>query len=124
MGGGGHEDGGDGKRSELHSKGDGTYHTVTSDGEHMDHPTIHHATAHLAHHHEGGAHMHIHHDGSKMSSSHVAEDGEVQGPHDHANIEALKEHLGKFFGEEENEGAGGGYGGHGEESGDMTGLGE
>ena len=43
----------------------------------------------LAHHHEGG-----------ITSHHVGEDGKVEGPHDHENTEALKEHMGKFFDEE------------------------
>lgn len=68
---------------------------------------------------EGGAHgaleaMHGHepsskhavvsHDGYGMTSHTVDENGEHTGPHDHANIEELKSHLGKFFNEEEGEG--------------------
>src|ERR1044071_3248806 len=61
----------------------------------------------------GGMHAHVHHDGSKLTSHHVAEDGEVQGPHDHPNMEALKKHLDQFFGEEQQETPEAGYGGGG-----------
>jgi hypothetical protein len=53
----------------------------------------------------GGKHMHVHSDGMFHTSHQVGEDGKVEGPHDHENIEALKEHMGKFFDEEEQEGA-------------------
>ena len=52
----------------------------------------------------GGKHMHIHSDGMDHTSHQIGEDGVVEGPHDHENIEALKEHMGKFFDEEEQEG--------------------
>ena len=52
----------------------------------------------------GGKHMHVHHDGIMHTSHQIGEDGEVEGPHDHENIEELKSHLGKFFDEEEGEG--------------------
>ena len=116
-GGEGHEDG---PHSQLHDHGDGTFHTLTHDGERTEHPHIGHALTHLGAHHAGGMHMHIHHDGASMTSHHAGEDGEVQGPHSHENIEALKDHLGKFFSEEESEGGGGGYGGH--EGAGVTGL--
>lgn len=52
----------------------------------------------------GGKHMHISHDGmGGMQSHHVGEDGEPQGPHDHVNLEALKQHMDQFFSEEGNE---------------------
>ena len=95
----------DGGHSELHAHGDGTYHTVHN-GERAEHPSITHATAHLAGKHEPeGKHLHIHHDGLSASSSQAAEGGEVEGPHDHENMEALKEHMGQFLDEEEHEGA-------------------
>jgi len=68
----------------------------------------------------GGKHMHVHHDGMTHTTHHVGEDGQVQGPHDHENIEAVKEHLGKFFNEEEHED--GGYGGKEEKSEHGKGL--
>ena len=48
----------------------------------------------------GGKHMHVHSDGMKHTTHHVGEDGEVQGPHDHENIEALKQHMDQFLNEE------------------------
>jgi hypothetical protein len=41
----------------------------------------------------GGIHMHIHGDGVEHTTHHVGEDGEVQGPHIHPDIEALKQHV-------------------------------
>lgn len=94
-----------GGHTQLHDHGDGTYHSVTPDGEKTEHPHIGHAMAHIAHHHvPDGAHSHVHHaDG--MHTSHHAKDGAVEGPHDHENLEALKQHMGKFLNEEENEGS-------------------
>lgn len=77
--------------------------------EEPEHSSVHeHLSALHAEH--GGKHMHVHHDGMSITSHHVGEDGEVQGPHNHENIEALKEHLGKFFDEEANEWKGEDYG--------------
>ena len=96
---------GEGKPHELYPHGDGTYHTVSPEGERAEHPHIGHALMHMAAHHEPGAkHMHVMSDGMDHTTHHVEEGGEVQGPHDHENIEAVKEHLGKFFDEEEHEG--------------------
>lgn len=57
---------------------------------------------HLAalHAEKGGKHMHVHHDGMSITSHHVGDDGEVQGPHEHENLEALKQHMDQFFDEE------------------------
>jgi|HubBroStandDraft_1064217.scaffolds.fasta_scaffold12576_4 hypothetical protein len=52
----------------------------------------------------GSRHVVVSHDGYGMTSHGINEDGEHDGPHDHANIEELKSHLGKFFNEEEGEG--------------------
>lgn len=101
----------------LHDHGDGSFHTESSDGERTEHPAIGHALMHLAAKHSDGKHMHVHHDGLEAVSHHVAEDGQVEGPHDHANIEALKDHLGKFFDEEENEPA---YGANDDEDDDES----
>lgn len=98
----------------LHDHGDGTYHSEHDDGQTVEHPHLGHALMHLANHHEPESkHMHIQHDGFSATSHGVHEDGQHEGPHDHENIEELKNHLGKFFDEEENEGSedGGGYGG-------------
>lgn len=52
----------------------------------------------------GGAHTHIHHkpEGGH-TTHHVTEDGEVQGPHEHATAEELVEHLRNHLPEEEQE---------------------
>ena len=109
----------------IHKGAEGGYHTETHDGEKMEHPTLGHALMHAANHHEPLAkHMHIKDEGmGEMESHHVGEDGEPQGPHSHENLEALKEHLGQFFNEEEHEGEGGGYGKpEHQEHGGMEGL--
>jgi hypothetical protein len=72
---------------------------------------------HLAAMHKemGGKHMHIHQNEHGEHTTHqVGEDGKVEGPHNHENTEALKHHMDKFLGEEEQEG---GYGGHERNSG-------
>jgi hypothetical protein len=98
----------------LHDHGDGSYHTEGSDGEKVEHPDIGHALMHMAGKHSDGEHMHAHkgEDGS-LTSHQVGEDKQVQGPHNHENIEALKDHMGKFLNEEEGEWKGQDYGGGG-----------
>jgi hypothetical protein len=99
------EQGGEGAPITLHAHGDGSYHTETEDGEREEHPHIGHALMHMAHHHDPDAkHMHVHHDGEAMTTHHVGEDGMVQGPHDHENLEALKDHMDQFLDEEGHEG--------------------
>jgi hypothetical protein len=94
----------------LHDHGDGTFHLEHEDGSSTESPHIGHALMSMASKHSDGMHMHVHqHPTEGLKTHHVGDDGQVQGPHDHANIEALKDHLGKFFNEEEHEG--GGYGG-------------
>lgn len=53
----------------------------------------------------GGKHMHVHQGEQEegYTTHHVGEDGKVEGPHDHQNMEELKSHMGKFFDEEEHE---------------------
>ena len=74
----------------------------TGEGDH------HHAAAEALHAAEPGSkHMVVSHDGYAYKSHGVREDGShepEQGAHDHENIEALKDHMGKFFDEEEQEG--------------------
>jgi hypothetical protein len=53
-----------------------------------------------------GKHLMVHHDGLAIRSHGIHEDGTHDGPHDHENLEALKDHMGKFFDEEENEDGG------------------
>lgn len=93
----------------IHKDGNGY---KTSDGQ--SHSHLGAALMHVAHHHEPDAkHAHVSHDGFSATSHGVHEDGQHDGPHDHENIEELKNHLGKFFNEEEDEGThdDGGYGG-------------
>lgn len=100
-----------GSSSHLHDHGDGTFHIEHHDGSRTEHPHIGHALMHMAAKHSpGDKHMHAHHDGMSHTSHHVGEDGVVQGPHEHEDTEALKEHLGRFFDEEaaEHDGGGGG----------------
>jgi len=55
----------------------------------------------------GEAHSHIeHHEDGSHTSHHVSKDGEMHGPHDHANIEKLKSNMDKFLEEEGREGEG------------------
>ncbi len=93
-----------GASSHLHDHGDGTFHVEHEDGSRTEHPHIGHALMHMAAKHApGDKHMHAHHDGMSHTSHHVGEDGAVQGPTEHENTEALKEHLGRFFDEESKE---------------------
>jgi hypothetical protein len=88
----------------LHDHGDGSFHTDSSEGERTEHPTLGHALMHMASQHGAdGKHMHAHSDGFSHTTHHVEKGGQPEGPHDHENIEALKQHVGQFLGEEENE---------------------
>lgn len=58
---------------------------------------------------DGGKHMYVKaHDMGGYTSHHVGHDGNVEGPHDHENMDALKNHMSQFFDEEGAEGEGGG----------------
>jgi len=99
----GEEEGGD--HVEIHSHGDGTFHTIHK-GEQVEHETHGHALIHAAkvHAEEGHKHFHAHHDGAELHSHSVEGNGEPEHQeHDPANIESLKDHLGQFFDEEEKE---------------------
>ena len=98
----------------IHKGEGGGYSTETHDGEKMEHPTLGHALMHAANHHEPDSkHMHVKDDSmGGMESHHVGEDGEVQGPHSHENIEALKQHMDQFLNEEGHEGGGMEHEGH------------
>lgn len=49
----------------------------------------------------GGKHMHIHSPGDGTHTTHhVTEDGQMQGPHEHAGDEELKAHVGSTMGDE------------------------
>lgn len=61
---------------------------------------------HLAkiHAESGGKHMHVSGSGDGGYTSHqIGDSGQPEGPHDHENLEALKDHIDKFFTEEEGE---------------------
>lgn len=52
----------------------------------------------------GHAHSHIeHHGDGTHTSHHIDAEGETSGPHDHENMEALKDHMDQFLNEEGNE---------------------
>lgn len=102
---------GAGEHYEIHPQEDGSAHVITPDGEKSEHPSMHHAAVHvMAHHGVGEHHMAVHHmpGGESSTTNHAGSDGAVQGPHDHSNLEALKDHMSKFLSEEEMEGGGGG----------------
>lgn len=95
-----------GEHTEVHNHGDGTFHTVHG-GEQTEHESIGHMHAHLSkiHGQAGEKHFHAHHDGFEPHSHSVETGGEPEHQeHDPANIEAVKEHLGRFFDEEKHEG--------------------
>lgn len=51
----------------------------------------------------GGKHMHIHHDGGTITTHHVGEDGKVEGPHDHPDMDSVREHMSKVMGDGDND---------------------
>ena len=48
----------------------------------------------------GGKAMLVHHDGMNITSHQIGEGGEVEGPHDHSNLEELKAAMDTFLDEE------------------------
>lgn len=90
----------------LTAHGDGTYHTQEHGQEsdygmsggresgRTEHPSFGHAIMHIAKHHgPEGDHMHIHGEEDGYTTHHVMDDGEVEGPHEHANMRELKKHT-------------------------------
>ena len=76
------------------SHGDTPAPEAKDDGDVASHLSALHAAT-------GGKHIHVHDDGLGSITSHqVGEDGEVQGPHSHDDIEALKQHVHQFLSEE------------------------
>ena len=100
----------EGGHHELHAHGDGTFHTVSPEGEKTEHPHIGHALMHMAMHHEpDGAHSHVHHQEDGSHTSHHGKDGEISGPHESQSLDEVKGHMAKAAGESEgHEGYGGG----------------
>ena len=111
----------------LHDHGDGTFHSDHGDGNAVEHPSLGHALMHLANHHApSGKHIHVHSEGGLHTAHTVDDSGNPDGPHDHQNIEELKNHMDQFLDEEAHEG-GEGQGGEyeaesGDQGGDSTGL--
>lgn len=57
------------------------------------------------HQQTGHAHSHVeHHGDGRHTSHHISADGEHSGPHDHENLEELKNSFDQFANEEEHEG--------------------
>ena len=111
-----------GDHVEIHSHGDGTFHTLHQ-GEKVEHPTHGHALIHAAavHAEEGHKHFHAHHDGEALHT-HSHKGGEEEEHRDHApeDTEGANEHLDETMGEgadhsenpeEEEQPAGAGLGG-------------
>jgi hypothetical protein len=96
------EDGeGGGGESTIRANGDGSFKTSGAGGE-QDHPTLGHALMHVAHEHEPESkHMHISHDGLSMKSHGISESGEHDGPHDHDDVEGVKNHVDSMMGNSE-----------------------
>ena len=69
-------------------------------------PRLCHALMHLAGKHSEGMHHHTHSDG--MGGGHTVHTsehgGEPEGPHDHKNLESVKQGMDHFFNEEKGEG--------------------
>lgn len=96
----------------LHAHGDGSYTTQEhghpqeyshsgKDLGRVEHPSFGHALMHIAKHHgPEGEHMHIHGHAEGYTSHNVKEDGDVEGPHEHERIGALKSHVADCMEEE------------------------
>lgn len=98
-----------GEHTKVFNHGDGTFHTEHQ-GEEVQHGNIGEMHAHLSkiHGEPGEKHFHAHHDGFDAHSHAVETGGEPEHEeHDASDIEGLKEHLGRFFDEEQKEGEGG-----------------
>ena len=100
-------DGGTEATSHLISHGDGTHTIQHEDGSETQHPHIGHALMALGSRHSGGMHHHTHHDGmgGGFTTHHAAHGGEPEGPHEHENLDSVKDGMSQFFGEEEHEGS-------------------
>ena len=99
--------GGDGEEGghTIVPHGDGTFHSVSPEGERTEHPTAGHAAVHfLLRHGEEGKHAHGHSDEYTEHTSHHGETGgQVEGPTEHPDAEALGDHLKSFFSQEAHE---------------------
>ena len=108
---GGHEDGGgapaggDGHVVTIHHDGQ-QYHAQHADGETTQHEHLHGAMAEAGSKHMGGMHHMTHHDGmgGGMTTHHAQHGEPAEGPHDHENLESVKQGMDQFFNEEQQEG--------------------
>ena len=70
-------------------------------GQMQPHQEAIHEHLRAMHEQTGGAHSHVeHHEGGAYTSHHVSKGGEVNGPHEHANLEELKSAFDRFIDEE------------------------
>jgi hypothetical protein len=94
---GGAESGG---HYQIHPHEDGSAHSMTPDGQKMEHPSMHHAAAHmLGHHNSGDGHSVVHHHAEGGHTSHHAHEGAVNGPHEHQDLEGVKDKMAETSGE-------------------------
>lgn len=107
-----------GDHVEIHSHGDGSFHTMHA-GVKMEHPTHGHALIHAAklHAEEGHKHFHAHHDGEQVHTHSASSDQEPES-RDHDDAQGAHEHMDEAMGDgvqeapqEEPANAGGGLGG-------------
>lgn len=78
------------------------------DGANPDHEGAISDGMSMMHNAMGGRHMHVHEgEDGKMTTHHIDHDGALQGPHEHPDLESVKQHMEKVF----NEGHGGMSGG-------------
>jgi hypothetical protein len=93
----------DGEHTQVHDHGDGTFHTVSPEGEEVQHESIGHMHAHLSKMHgaPGEKHFHAHHDGMEAHTHSVESGGEPEHEtHDGEDKEAMHEHMDRAMGED------------------------
>lgn len=84
---------------EIHPHEDGSAHSMTPDGQQTEHPSMHHAMAHIAGHHDSeGAHSMVHHH-MEGHTSHHSKGGNVTGPHENASLDEVKQKMQEVAGE-------------------------
>lgn len=96
---------GEGSKTTITHHEDGSHSVMHHDGEETHHPSTGHMLMgmHAKHEMGGGGHMHAHGgmegaEGS-VTTHHVGMDGEVQGPHHHADEQSAGQHLADALGE-------------------------
>lgn len=99
----GHEDEGNGEHVEIHSHGDGSFHTEHK-GEKVEHESHGHALIHAAklQSEEGHKHFVAHHDGMSMKS-HSHAGGEETESRDHEDEQGAHDHMSEVMGGGEEE---------------------